>query len=377
MAFATRTVLTLVLGLAGLGFAGNGAAQEVGQTVVIREATDTDLYAAGRDVRVEATVAGDAVLAGGTVVVTGDVRDDVLAAGRNVTVSGDVGDDVRLAGRTVTVSGEVAGHAVMAGRETRVEAGTRIGDWAWIAGGRVYIAGAIGGDLKAAGRDIELTGRVDGDAAITGRRIRIGDGAVIGGDLTWRSENEPVIDDGAVITGQVIQGPAFERHERGGGLAFRLFAMLSVIFAAGVLYTMLRKDCETCATVCGTRPAICLLIGLAVFATTPLITALLFATGIGAVLGVVVLMSYGLALLLGFLTGITSLARLGLQWRRGDGQPSLGLVWVAIAIVGVLIVVLGPLGILVGFFLMLFGLGALSLEVYRRVRKKLVSDPKN
>lgn len=360
-----------VLLTAGLLIAVAGYAQEVGDEVVVREATDRDLYAAGRDVEIRAPVAGDVVAAGSDVRVSGDVAEDVIAAGRAVTVSGQVGDDARLAGRTVTVSNDVAGHIVAAGAEVRIEAGSRVGDWAWLAGSRVEIAGDIGGELKALGESVELTGRVGGDVELAGEHLRVGDGAVIGGDLTWRGEREPDIADGAVITGQVVQGPPLDRDDDRGDWWKRLFITLSVIVAAGVLYTALRPQLDTCAVLLLTRPWRCLFTGLAVFAAAPVLAALLFATGIGALLGMVILIAYALVLVSGGLYGVVMAARVGLARFSQGPKLSLWLAWSAIAIVAIVIgalYVVPPAGVLVATVLTFFGVGALSLDSWRRLR---------
>ena len=100
----TRTAhitLILILGLAGFGSITVAQAQYADREIVIRDAVDHDLYAAGREVEVRARVDGDVVAAGRHVLIDSAVTEDVAAAGRTVTVGGAVGGDVRLAGRTV------------------------------------------------------------------------------------------------------------------------------------------------------------------------------------------------------------------------------------------------------------------------------------
>ncbi|MFW2405220.1 MAG: hypothetical protein ACN4GT_10670 [Gammaproteobacteria bacterium] len=344
-----------------------GVAQETGDAVVIRDVSNKDLYAAGRSVDVQAVVKGDVVAAGEQVTVSGAVTDDVIAAGRNVSVSGPVGDDVRLVGQTVTVSRSVAGHAVIAGSEVFLESGSAITDWAWVAGGRVTIAGSVGDELKVAAGEFTLTGTIDGDAYVVGDRILIEDGAVINGSLTWRGNNEPVISDDAVIRGEVIAGPPIEEAEE-PGFGFSLYMALTLLIAAGALYTVLRSACEDWVKRVQSRPGWSLLLGLAVFATTPVLIIILFVSGIGALLGVVLLLTYVLALVVGLLTGIVAAARLGLKWLRRDEEPSLGLVWAAIALVALLLAIAGPVAAFINTFLMFVGLGALAQTAYERVR---------
>jgi len=368
MARTTNTLLVIMLGLASAGILAPCAAQETGDTVIVRDVSDKDLYAAGRSVDVQAVVKGDVVAAGERVTVSGAVTDDVIAAGRTVTISGPVGDDVRLAGQTVTLSRSVSGHAVIAGSEVFIESDSTISDWAWIAGARVNVAGSVGNELKVAAGELTLTGTIDGDAYFIGEKIRIEDGAVINGNLTWRGNDAPVISDGAVIRGQVIQGPPIEEHADEPGFGFRLFMALMLLVAAGVLYTALRPGCEACVLRLQAKPGFSLLIGLAVFATTPFVVMILLISGIGALLGVALMLAYGLALIVGLLIGIVAAARLGLKWLRRDEEPTLGHVWGAIAVVALLIAIAGPLGFLVNSFLMFCGLGTLSLEAWERVR---------
>ncbi len=370
MARTAHSVFLLVVVIGALAWPGKGLAQRFGESVVVREATD-DLYAAGGEVEVLAPVNGDAVLAGGTVSVSGDVRDDLIAAGGDVSVTGKVGDDARLAGGSVDVTGAVTGHAVMSGGEVRVGTGSSIGEWAWLAGGQVVVAGSVGGELKVMAGTVELRGQVNGNAELAGEEIRIADGAVINGDLTWRSNNEPEISEGAVIKGEVRQGEPLPEFRRETGFLESLFIMISLIVAAGLLYTLMRPACEACIAAFQARPWVSLLTGLAVFAVTPVVIVLLFVTGIGWLLALVLMATYGLALLLGGLTGLVLVGRQALAWVSPDPEPSLAKTWLAIALAALvlsLLYLIPPIGILAGTLLLFLGLGAVAREAYSRVR---------
>ena len=202
----------------------------------------------------------------------------------------------------------------------------------------------------------------------TARFIRIGDGAIIKGNLTWRAQRAG-ISDTAVIEGQVIEDES--RRSRARGVFRTLFAIITLIVTTGVLYAVFRPWCDQCATTLKSRPWATLLTGLAVVVTTPLAMGLVFATGIGVLLAVVLLLAYALALLLGSLTGVVALAKLSLSRFRTDAPTKLWLVWSAIAIVSIVIgatYVVRPLGILMGTVVMLFGLGALALDAYSSFR---------
>ena len=119
------------------------------------------------------------------------------------------------------------------------------------------------------------------------------------------------------------------------------------------------------------RPGASLAMGLAVVAATPLLIGLLWMTGIGAVVGLLLGLVYLLVLLLGGLSGVILMARLGNLRLRSDPDPGLGVMWLAIIVVAVVLAVLfmwRPLGGWVAFLLMLLGVGALSLDTWRRAR---------
>lgn len=90
------------------------------------------------------------------------ITDDVYIAGGGVTVAGSVVGDIIAAGGNVVVSGN-AGADVMA------------------AGGNVTILSDIADDLRAGGGSVVVQGKVGGDLIVGGGQVTIG-GAGIGGD---------------------------------------------------------------------------------------------------------------------------------------------------------------------------------------------------
>jgi cytoskeletal protein CcmA (bactofilin family) len=350
------------------------SAQEAGESVLVRENVDDDFYAAGNKVVLEGDVSGDAVLAGGTVLITGAVSEDVIAAGGTVTVLGDVGDDLRLAGGQVTLAASVADHAVISGGEVEVGENATINSWAWLAGGEVEMNGWVTGDLKIAAGEAEISGRVDGDVEIFASEIEIEDGAVINGNLIWRGEEEPEISGGAEITGEVIEGEPFEgfefeRDEGGSGL----FGLLSIIFSAGLFYTVFSIRLDRLFSDFVSQPGRSLLVGLGVLVFMPVLAALFFATAIGWLLGLLVFAAYGLIVVTGALTGISLTARWGLDRFRQMPDPNLGMVWLAIAALAVVITVLYWIPLLGGVAataILLLGVGSVARELFREVREK-------
>lgn len=344
-------------------------AQEIGESVSRRGSVKEDIYLAGCNVYVAAEVDGDVIAAGCNVTVGDNIKGDALLAGGNVTIRGKMHDDVRAAGGSVTLEADVGDDALLAGGSVTLAPSTHVGGRGWFAGGRVDIAGRIGKELKAAGGRIVIAGEVMGDATLAGENIEIRPEAVIHGNLRYISPKEAVIDKAAKIEGTVTHLPA-PTHEHGptARVGARLGVFVSLMVTGIVLLLLFARAATAVTAQIALAPWKSLGLGLAVLTATPLVIVLLFASIIGVWLGFILLAGYVVALLGGFLagalcTGETVLKRLRRQVEITRGWRVAALV-ITLTVVGVLGVV-PLLCALVIFGMLLFGLGGVSLQIYR------------
>lgn len=344
-------------------------AQEAGEAVRIQGVIAEDVYAAGGTVDVLAAVEGDVVVAGGRVVVVERVSGDVTAAGGTVSVRARIGDDARLAGGDIRLSGSVGDDAIAAGGNVTLTPDATVQGRAWFSGGRIEVAGAVGRELKVAGGRIVISGRVGGDAQLTGRSISILDSAVIDGDLVYRSPREADIASGAQIHGRIRYEPvarpiaALAVTLAGVGL----LVLLSLMVTGSAMFLIFPRSIEAASTSIRAEPWKCLGLGLALFSATPLVISALFLTVIGGLPAIVVGALYLILLLAGFLTAAFYVGEFG--WRRlGRGEVSGRGRWGSFVIALIVITLLGLvplLGTLLLLILMLLGVGALTLGLYR------------
>jgi cytoskeletal protein CcmA (bactofilin family) len=362
-----RTHWFLVALLIALSAGAQLVAQEAGDVVVIRGSMDDDVYVAGRSVDVAAEVQGDVTAAGQSVSIDQRVTGDVLAAGETVTILARVQDDVRAAGRNVTIAGPVAGHVVAAGETVSIAPSATVGGWAWLAGAEVKVAGTVGGELKAAGQTVIISGQIGGDAELMAKTIRILGRARIKGDLIYRSDREPQISEGAVISGDIIAKPVLHREPEGraGGLV----ALGALALAAGVYYLLFPVFSVAGAAGLWRTPFTALGVGLAFLFTTPFVVLLLFATLIGGLVALPLLAYYLVSLLGGLLTGVITVGDAGLRLigKADPGARGLRVLSIVLALVAlVLIQIIPVVGGLALLLLFLLGLGALQLQAWRR-----------
>lgn len=346
--------------------------QQTGERVVLHGDVSQDSYLAGGSVQVRGKVEGDVVAAGGTVEIDSDVSEDVLAAGGTVTLRAAVGDDVRVVGGDVSIAGAVDGDAVAAGGNVVLAPTADVAGHAWLAGGEVSVHGKVGKGLRAAGGHIVVAGNIAGDAELTGRTIEIGPGAVIGGNLRYRSPNEARIDSGAKITGAVVREemPARSVGERAASGVARVGFSVGLMLAAMALFLLFPVASINAARAINDAPWKALGIGFAVLMATPFAVLLLLVTVVGVWIALALLALYLLLLLAGFLIGVICVGDLGLRrFSTKRKQPSKG--WRALSIVATFVVlaIVGFFPLLGGFVclaLLLYGLGGLTLLLARR-----------
>lgn len=346
--------------------AGPLLAQDAGEVVIKRGTIEDDVYAAGRRVEVVAHVQGDVVAAGQYVSIDQVVAGDILAAGETVAIRAQVGDDVRAAGRTVTLTGPVAGHVVAAGETIDIAPAVTIGGWAWLAGREVSMAGNVAGELKVAGQTVIISGKVGSDVEVMAEEIRILDGAVIDGNLVYRSNSEPDIADGARIAGDTISKPLpYEEPEgKGAGVVF-LFTLLVAAIAYYLLFPVFSM---AGVDVLRGTPLTAVGVGVTVLFATPFIILLLFITLIGGLVALPLLAGYLVSLLLGFLSGVIFVGDAGLRLagRADTAGKGMRAVSFAIALAAILLLQLVPvLGAMAMFALFVFGLGAFHMQLWR------------
>jgi cytoskeletal protein CcmA (bactofilin family) len=351
--------LGLLLGLSVTSF----AMTDAGETVTQRGTVDDDYYAAGSRVDVDADIAGDLVVAGGDLFIGKRVQADVMAAGGTINLRGEIVDDVRAAGGEITIDAKIGDDLIAAGGEVRVTSGTSVGGGAWLAGGDVFMGGTINKDLMAGAGNIQIAGTIHGDVTLQGAEIEILKSAVIEGNLLYRSPQEAKIDPDAKITGTITyEETEWDHGDRGAGIIFSV----TMLVASFVLLLLFPGFTVSSARRIASRPWQSLGLGFLLLVVTPIIAVLLISIVLGVWIGLSMMALYFVALLSGFLVSCFFLGDWGARLLGKELSTTGGrMLSVAIVIVLLGLIQLIPvLGGLLIFVLLLFGLGAMMLQVH-------------
>lgn len=263
-----------------------------GDTVDLRsgEIVYEDVYAAGGTVTAGSQIVGDLYVGGGTVLVTGPVSADIVAGGGTVTITSAVGDDVRVGGGTIVVQGTVNGDVIAGGGQINL-AGRSVGGDVLAGGGMVRIDSPVGGDVKAGGGEVVINAPIAGNVHIEAEKVTLGPRAVISGNFTYKSPNEAVLEQGAVVRGETTYTPAPHRSNAGAALAafitIALVVKLLMLLSGALVFGLMFKRYSThVVRDAFERPLPDLGRGLLVLIAAPIISIILMVTVIGIPLGV-------------------------------------------------------------------------------------------
>lgn len=225
-----------------------------GETVVIREKVEHDLYVAGGSVSINAPILGDLIVAGGSVTVNDTIAQDILAFGGEIFFNGYVGDDIRSAGGTIKLMSNVEGDLVVAGGRISIGDKASINGNVFISGGEITLdgevkgmlksvsgklklSGKVAGDIDCRGGDITINGPVEGNANLAATTIELGSDASFAGDVNYWNETGS-LDFQKTVQGKLKFDPSLEIED--GRWEYLGFAsVLMVIWYLGTALVMI------------------------------------------------------------------------------------------------------------------------------------------
>lgn len=331
-----------------------------------------NVYRAGGEVRLAEPVAGDLMAAGGRIVLDHPVAGDATLAAGAVDARADVGDDLRVVGGSISIERAVGGDVVAAGGDIAVRRDATLRADADLRAGNIVVDGLVQGELRASAQKVVVDGELRGPARLAAERIELGPRARILGPLTYDSPQPISVAEGAVVQGGLtreasMHGPpaGHERRSRADGpnIGGIVLAYLAV-FVLGTGFQFLVPDfTRRAADRLRRAPWTALGLGAASLVALPVLALLLVLTIFGIPLGLLLMSSYPVLLLAGFVVGVLCLAR----WlpRAAQhvpaGRRTAGLARFAAALLAVML--LGLVPVAGGLFLLLLSLAGLGAGV--------------
>jgi cytoskeletal protein CcmA (bactofilin family) len=349
------------------------------------EVIEDDLIALGQTIDIKGTVTGDLYAFAQNVTISGKVDGTIFTGASSVDINAESVMSIWAAGGNIAISGNVSNNVILAGGNLAVQANANIGKDIRAYGGQLNVKGNVAGAIKGGVGKFSMEGKTS-RIKISADDVKIKSSAVISGDVIVQSEKEPVIEEGAVISGETrCERPSQEEKTAlfafAPFIAFFITFMKIVIFIAKIIVGIIiialfggyvRRIMDTLIK----SPWKSLGWGFLGLIVIPVAVVILFAILIGfpiAIFGIYIysILFYLSSIFIGLVIGEKII-----QLFKKEGKISLYLSF----IIGILVLfVLGLipiLGLVIKIFVLLFGAGMLILGTWNLMKdmraKKLI-----
>jgi len=266
-----------------------------------------DYFSFGPHVEVSGVVHGDVYAAGGDVLIDGVVEGDLIVAGGEVTVSGHVAQDARVAGGKVTLNGRIDRNASIAGGDVHLTDAARVHGSLLAGAGNVLVGGEIARDARIGAGTVTISDRIGGDLTVAATHIRLTSKASVGRNFRYWSEDEPSIDEGAVVLGMInrreipesLKRERFSRGLTGMWIGAEIISFVSTLCLGLLLLRVYPVFAPKVASTIHERPWASLGLGGVMLFGVPLLIVLCLVTVLGIPIGLMLGAVYGVTLYVG------------------------------------------------------------------------------
>ncbi|WMW22701.1 hypothetical protein RE476_02460 [Methanolobus mangrovi] len=263
---------------------------ESGDTIVIDDVIDDDVYIAGNNIIIKGTINGDLIVAGGMVDIQGNITQDLIVAAGDVTITGNVGDDVRAAAGTLTITGYVHDDLISFTGDTKISDTGAVGGDFTSASGQLNLLGDIGGNITGSGGEVTLGGTVGGSVDLTTGQLVVLPDAYITGNLKYRSpESADVPAETVGKETDFLQEKYDDKKNDSFSIILWFIGYLALVLIGLLGMAIWPKQIQNIASKTPEAPGKAFLTGLGIFVASFVLVFLLFVTLIGIPLGMLLM----------------------------------------------------------------------------------------
>jgi predicted anti-sigma-YlaC factor YlaD len=342
-------------------------------TIARDEVIHSDLFVAGGRIRIEGTIEGDLVVGGGEVEITGHVLGDVISSSGALRVTGQVDGNIRGYAGNILVKGTVGRNILVFGGEVVIDRDAKIGGSVTAFCGEQSIDGHVGRDLLAFAGEEHITGNIGGSARIKGGELHIDSSAQVDGPIDYQGDNPAEVSPRAKLASPVH----YEKLKHGPDYSNWHYYLWQVIWAAayilfGVVLFALMPNITTEAVKSAERYGVAAGLAVLVGFGVPIAALIACITVVGLFIGLATISVWWGALHFGLVI-IGTLVGQWLMGRTSELWPLAGRMAVGVVIVR-LFTIIPHVGWVFKYGAAFWGLGAISLVVYRRFQPAIAPN---
>jgi cytoskeletal protein CcmA (bactofilin family) len=341
-------------------FRGHGDTIEVERNETIKG----DFFGHGHKVKIEGTVDGDVYVFCQSADIEGHVTGDVIAFAQILRVTGKVDGNIRSFTNTTLVSGNVAKNLLTFAETITVDPAGKVDGSVTSFVNTLTIDGTVGRDILAFVNATTISGKIGGALQAQGNTLRFNSGAQVDGPVKFKGNSPPDVSSGAKLA-VPVQFTQLEHHSRYQDSGFYIWHVIwtaAVILFGMVLFLLLPNFAR--ATVdSAERYGASVGLGVLVFFGVPIAALIACITVVGLLIGISTFILWITAMncaqiVVGTIVG---------QWLMGHTRETWQLIGrMVVGVILVRVVEMIPFfGGWVKFAVLLWGMGAISLAIYR------------
>jgi cytoskeletal protein CcmA (bactofilin family) len=341
-----------------------------GDSVEVRkdETIRGDFYSTGNHIRIEGTVDGDVFAFGQQVDVPGHVTGDIICFCQSTRIAGQIDGNIRAFTNNITISGTVDKSVTAFDETFTLDSSGRIGHSLTDFSKSLALDGKLGGDLLGFCAFGNVSGSIGGDLRVKGDSLTVASGAVIEGKASFEGHKPPDVSSGAKLASPIEFKQAEHKTQFDRGSSYYvwrgIWTATSILFGLvlfGLLPVFARETAEL-----GEHYGASFGLGVLVLFAVPIAALIICFTVIGLFVGISTLLLW----IVVFLAAQVVVGTIVGQWIMGRTAEFWPLVArMAVGLILVRIVTSIPfIGGWAKFVVALWGMGAISLALYRRLQ---------
>ncbi len=322
-----------------------------------------DLFLAGTDVFMDQLVDGNVYLFGTNVTISGRVNGNLFVCGNNVVFTEDfyATNSVYIAANRLSFSGRVSFDLYAASTICDITANSFIGRDLKVAAGSLTFASGVGRDTHIYADSFTYSES---------------ENSVIYGNLNYSSKSEVTIPDGKVegsVNYNKIVDNSDEDVSTSDIIMDYVISACTFILTSLVFYLLIKFCCpnfvQKVSQYASSKAILSFVVGLISIILIPIACIILFITGIGSVLGFILLALYIAVLLLGAETVVVSVSKKILEARNITAKYVDILVVALVSLVVWALEKLPYVGGIIGIILCAIGVGIILQSIFSKKEK--------
>ena len=340
-----------------------------GHDVEVRqgETIKGDIFLFADRVRIEGTVDGDAYVFSHDVTANGHVTGDIIAFAHTLRIGGQVDGNIRAAVNTLTVTGSVGKNALTFAEYANLDPAGKIGGSITAFVESLNVEGKLGRDMLIFSKHLSISGAVGGGIQAKGGTLSISATGEVDGPVRFEGEVAPEVSPGAKLASPV----EYKKWEHKRSYRDSSYYVWQVIWSAAyilfglVLFSLMpefSQEAVKSAEQYGAAAGLGVLVGFGL----PIAAVIACFTVVGLFIGVSAFFLWYGALYFGQVI-VGALVGQWMMGRTSELWPLIGRMAVGFVVLR-LCTMIPHVGFWVKYGAAFWGIGAISLAVYRRLQ---------